>query len=106
MRTPSASIVGKNGSRARLLRVPPCDPLVQTLDGHVVELGAVASVARTAPRSLESTSLNQARSRWPRLKHPCKAICIVTGTHETTVSCETTMVLANRRSSFCSEHPV
>src|SRR3989442_8929030 len=31
-----------SGSRARLLRVPPGDPRVQTLDGHVVELGAVA----------------------------------------------------------------
>ena len=29
------------GSRARLLRVPPGDPFVQTLDDHVVELRAV-----------------------------------------------------------------
>ena len=31
-----------SGSGARLVRVPPGDPLVQTLDGHVMELRAVA----------------------------------------------------------------
>ena len=33
-----------SGLRARLLRVPPGDPLVQTLDRHVVELGALTLV--------------------------------------------------------------
>lgn len=35
-------------SRARLLCVPPCDPLGETVDGHVLELGAVAPHDRVA----------------------------------------------------------
>jgi len=41
-----ARLEDTSGSRALLLRVPPGNPLSQTIDGHVVELGAVTLVQR------------------------------------------------------------